>query len=374
MNERSNKRTSTILFWLAALFGLALLLFLPPWLFGLYTANTLERGIAAKGEPITLAELAALHPAIPDELNAAIPLLQLWESEQGDYWARILKGERVVSKTKRAPIDSKIPFLNPLSVRSARPSGTNRLDPAVLAAAEKLLAERQAHMRAVRDALQRPQFRFPLRFSDGASMLIPHLSELRIEASWFELEALIATEHDDAKGAIAAIRSAAKIGQLLADEGLIVSQLDRIEILNLNLESVERLLSRLALSSDELLELNAVLEQSQIRGALRQALIGERVFALSNLSDPRALAERAEWAPNPKAEIGSKLPGGALGTLATLTGDRRLILETYSKAIALSAMDQPEDLAAFDQVFQEARSEVTHSLIPKPFSDRKSVV
>ena len=243
MSEPTNKRTSTILFWLAALCGLALLLFLPPWLFGLYSANTLEHDVARKGEPLTFAELAALHPAIPDELNAAIPLLQLWESEQGDYWARIRKGE--AAKPDRAPLDRKIPFLGARNARADRPNGNARLDADVLVASEKLLSDRQAHMQAVREALQRPQFRFPF-LSDIASVLIPHVSELKSEATWFELEALIATEHGDAKAAIDAIRCAAKIGQCLADEHVFVSQLVRIAILNLNLESVERLVSRLA--------------------------------------------------------------------------------------------------------------------------------
>src|SRR6185436_3263992 len=54
----------------------------------------LEKQIRQKGEPLSLAELAATYPAIPDDQNAAIPLLEVWEKDDPAFWQAWRKNDR----------------------------------------------------------------------------------------------------------------------------------------------------------------------------------------------------------------------------------------------------------------------------------------
>src|SRR2546423_10476087 len=54
----------------------------------------LEAEIRKKGEPLTLKELAATYLPIPDEENAAVILLELWEKEDPAFWGAFRKDVR----------------------------------------------------------------------------------------------------------------------------------------------------------------------------------------------------------------------------------------------------------------------------------------
>src|SRR5215470_1755832 len=73
--------------------------------------RALEERARQKGEPLTLAELAAKYPAIPDEENAAIPLLQLWEKEDPAFWQAFRQGERSLPTRATPDVAPQLPYL-----------------------------------------------------------------------------------------------------------------------------------------------------------------------------------------------------------------------------------------------------------------------
>ena len=55
--------------------------------------SNLEGEVAKRAEPLTLSALAALYPPIPDEQNAAQPLLELWQDEDPEFWKAFRAGK-----------------------------------------------------------------------------------------------------------------------------------------------------------------------------------------------------------------------------------------------------------------------------------------
>lgn len=71
----------------------------------------LEARARAKGEPLTLAELASKRPSFPDGENAAVPLLKLWEKDEPAFWQAFQRGERKLPLRSAREIDPALPFL-----------------------------------------------------------------------------------------------------------------------------------------------------------------------------------------------------------------------------------------------------------------------
>src|SRR5436190_22168027 len=62
----------------------------------------LEREARRQGDPLTLSELARTYAPISDEENAAIPLMELWEAEEPEFWRAFRAGKsRLPQRTHR---------------------------------------------------------------------------------------------------------------------------------------------------------------------------------------------------------------------------------------------------------------------------------
>ena len=128
-----------------------------------------------RNEPLTWEEIARIYAPIPDEENAAVPLLNLWRNEDPEFWAAYEASGRHLSGKKLEP---PIPFPKP-------PDGLEPLFAHV--------AARREHREAVRQALERRSFRYPVRITDGFPELPPYLSRIKREAQEFHAESWVAT-------------------------------------------------------------------------------------------------------------------------------------------------------------------------------------
>lgn len=345
------------------------------WYGSTHTSNAsairaLETEARKHGEPITLAELQAKYPPIPDAQNAAVALLAVWEEEDPAFWQAYLDGEAPPSGRHYPSYDPALPYLGANARRIPR---TGPLPSNSLAAAEAYLKANADHLARVHAALQRPHFRFPVKIEDGPDALLPHLSQLRIEAENFEIAALLASERGDKPAAIPALHDTARSGQILAEEPIFLSQLVRRACLEITLNSVEQLLSRQSLTKEELDQLQSLLDQINLRGVARSALIDERPFSLS-VFNPDVMARALR---NNSSEDGTDSPEqtahrlrigySALQMLGFWDRDRRLMLQTFHGAIELAGQETPESLTNFDALF-EAASQEARKFPPKIFS------
>jgi hypothetical protein len=349
----------------------AILLVPPVLLIGWYasvrTSNAsairkLENEIRQRGEPLTLAELQASYPRIPDDENAAVALMALWKSEEPSFWQAFNRDERPLPERARENYDPALPFLGAEAQRI--PRGTP-LPSNALAAAESYLSAKASHLERVRAALRRPRFRFPVKIEAGPDALLPHLQLLKTEAQNFRLVALIASERGDKAAAIAAIKETAQTGQMLASEPLLISQLVRVACLNLALEGIEQLLSRQSLTAAELENLRLFHEEINLHGVARTALINERAFSLC-IFHPEFAARAtvngslSDDTGNPEQAAHSVRTGfGFIQSIGLMDPDRRLMLATFKEAIELAGQETPESLRKTEALFARVQTNAT---------------
>jgi hypothetical protein len=319
----------------------------------------LEAGIQQKGEPLTLAELAARYPAIPEEENAAVPLLQVWEKEDPTLWQAFRRGERVLPTPSMPDLPPDLPFVGG---RAPRLSRTTPLPQASREAAEAYLAEQAEHLAAVRLALRRPRCRFPVKITDGYFALLPYLARIKREAQNFRIVEALAVERGDVDSAISALEDIVRTGNALTEGPMLMDQLVRLACLTMVLDDSQRLLSQQPLSSVQLDRLEQFFRQCEAAGALRSSLITERVLALNAFDMPFKSLEQLGGTPGEDSpsmsERAEQVSRGFWVTTGLAVADRRLLLETMEEAIDLSEKDSPAALDQYDKLFVRVALEV----------------
>jgi hypothetical protein len=313
----------------------------------------LEQQVRDKGEPLTLGELAAKYPPIPDEGNAAVPLLALWSNEDPAFWRAFASGSRPLPKRISEEYDPHLPYLGSDLKRVTR----ERLDSNTLAVAKAYLGTKASHIQQMRAALLRPRFRFQINMEDGPDALLPHLPNLKNEALNLSIIALVASEDGDKASAIAAIRDTSRTGQILSDEPMLISQLVRLACLNNALGSLEQLFSRQRLTADDLEQIRAILHVSELHGVARAALVDERPFSLGAF-DPDVATRIASSGGDNDGARKMRIGLGVLRGTGLFDSDRRFMLETFGELIALASEETPESLQKIDELFERLSSEV----------------
>jgi hypothetical protein len=371
--RRPRSRPPTALFLIPIL--LVSLIALVLWYVSVRMSNAsairkLEQTARQRGEPLTLAELQAKYPPIPDEENAAVALMALWEMEDPPFWKAFVNGERTLPERAAEKYDPALPYLGSEAQRFPRIGLPNSNS---LAAAEAYLSAKAAHLEKVRAALRQPRCRFPIKLEDGPDALLPHLAWLKTEAQNFRIVALVAAEGGDKNAALTALKDVVRTGQILASEPPLISQLVRVACLNLALNGVEQLLSRQRLTIDELEVLRQLLEELNLPGLARSALVSERPFSLCAF-DPVVLAHMspANSSDDDPGDPGQRARNiragvGFMRAIGDLDADRRLILETLSEAIDLAGQETPESLRRIEALFEEV-SRKARRFPPKIFS------
>lgn len=328
----------------------------------------LEAEVRARGEPLTLTELQTSYASIPDQDNAALALIQIWQQEEPEFWEAFLSGDYNLPERSVRKYDPALPYLG--SEAKKIPRG-EPLSPASVAAVDEFITTNATRFAAVQTALLRPQSRFPVNMPDGLAALLPHLPSLRQEASYFQIAALAAAEHNDAAGALAALRNIARCGQVLAKEPMLISQLVRLASMGMMVGGVEQWLSRQPLQPDDLEQLRQLLEASQLRGVARFSLVSERPFSLSAFDPKMAAFLAAGGAVNDDAEAQSTHKTRTGFKLLRATGylgpDQRLMLEAFRDGIVLAEQETPESLSKYEALFDAVDSRA-RKLPPKFFS------
>jgi len=365
---------------LVLIFALVGIVLLPPlmlgiWYINLRTSNTtavrkLEQDVRQRGEPLTLAELQTNYPAIPEGENAAVALREIWHEDDPEFWDTFEAGASTLPERRDVVYDPALPYLGSDGRKVPR---DQPLSPEALAAVDSFLSTNAIRFEAVRAALRRPRFHFPIEFEDGPAALLPHLARLKGEAMNFQVAALAAAERGENTKALQALEDMVRTGQMLADEPVLLSQLVRIACLNLALESTEQLLSRQSLPADQLARLRKLFESLSLRGVAKSTLIYERPFCLGSL-DPQIAANAAAKSAPEDAEENTKQTAsnvrqglGIMQSVGYLDADRKLMLEIFKQAISLAEQETPGSLAQYEALFNET-SVKARKFPPKFFS------
>jgi hypothetical protein len=210
--------------------------------------------IRAKGEPTTVEDLSG--PAIPDEVNAAIPLQRAFEKQaalsEEEYELGIANWHEWLEK----------PF-GPYRVQAA-----------------KLMGLHGETLQLAAEALRRPKCRFPLDYSAVCEDLIcgPHLPHLRDLGRLFAVEALSHAEASRAGSSSDSIRNVLRLADALENEPLMMSQLVRLNVLHTAYDALQAVQTSHPFAERELRALVADLRAQNIAAMTATALMGERVI------------------------------------------------------------------------------------------------
>jgi hypothetical protein len=365
--------------WWKILLAIVLLIILagltPLLVFRLSSAKAihrLEANARAKGEPLTLAELAAKYRSVPEEENAAIPLLEIWEKEDPVFWQAYRSGQRKLPTPAEQPVPPAVPILGHDAARLSR---TGSLSPASRKAAEDYVWEKAVHLESVRGALRRPHCVFPVmltNITDAYAVLLPYLPEMKREAQNFRVAGALALDRGDIDASISAMEDGERTGQCLAEGQLLLDQLVRVACLSMVVNDAQRLLSQRALSAGQLDRLEGLIQRATMPGAWHSALIAERVCMSSIFEHPTDSAAllgggSGEDSTQDSANTSGRVGLGILNVTGLSAADHRFMLEIMEQAIALADENTADSLQRYEQLFVRVSQEATR-FPPKVFS------
>jgi hypothetical protein len=211
------------------------------------------------------------------------------------------------------------------------------------------VADHAAHREAVREALARPQFRFPLQLAAGAGTLMPHLARMKEVALEFRAEGWLAVQLGDADRAIRALTDSASLAQLLQDEPILISQLVRISGCALALSQAEQLLSRLRLDEHHLGAVETAIRSLSQGDGFRDSMIHERACGIAMFENPKMLsAEVNREEDSPENQYGLSLALAAYGVTGLRQADKVVFLATFEHQLTNAPLNAPERLSAVE--------------------------
>jgi hypothetical protein len=332
--------------------------------------HRLKATVRQKGEPLTLPELAANYPSVPEDENAAMALLRIWEKEDPTFWQAYISGQQKLPMRAERPVPSELPFLGH-DIRHL--SRTDYLSPTSRKAAEDYLREHISHLEAVRAALRRPHCVFPVTMTnvtDPNAVLLPYDAEVKMEALNFRVTAALALDHGDIESTISALEDIQRTGQCLAECPLLLDQLVRVACLSMMLEDAQRLLSQHALSTTQLDRLENGIERATMPRAWHTSLVSERACISSAFDHPMESSELLGGQQNSDERAGgasSRYGVRLLSVSGLAAADHRFMLETMAQAIALADENTADSLQRYQQLFVHVGQDIFR-FPPKIFS------
>jgi len=322
---------------------LVVVLVLSPFiLFGVWRSG-ISRDIAAlekkardAGEPITLEELEASFGPVPDEENAAVALMKIWEEEDSQFWTPFRTGSRPATPMKDELIPSNLLVQAAGGGKQIRPLPWTSEQLSTARGALQKSAER--HRRLLR-AVQLPKAVFQIHYEEGYNCLLPHLSQIRNEILLLQVRAQLAIRDGDVPSAIEAMSAMIQVAELVREEPILVSQLVRVSCFGLVLDTAAQLLSQVRLRAEDFNALVGLLNGLSAEGSLHRSLLAERVMALSVFSlrvgDLDTIGGGGAMETGPRGIFGrSRLDGFPIGWTGYFAVDRRFMLEHFASVLS----------------------------------------
>lgn len=302
--------------------------------------------IRARGEPVTLEELDAWYPKVPDAENAALVLTQALA--------------RVPRRSHDDPyVANDADEVARVYSRITGPKGATETN---VESARILVEHHDKTLALLREAVRLNRSRFPVQLTNGSYTLLPHLAPLKAGSQLLALAALQSAQTGDHKKAAEALDTAFLLSDSLKQEPTLVSQLDRMACVNVACSALATCLRQTDFTSDELQRLTATVGSQTNSPGHARALPGERAVGLDlfryvqNWSiywdSVQILGEKPPW-----------WDSGVLGLRARFhyylwsandAADKLHLLKTFSGFGEVFALPENERPAAFDRKSAES--------------------
>ncbi len=161
--------------------------------------------------------------------------------------------------------------------------------------AEELMEKNARGIELLHQAATLPGARFPIDFSEGWDLLIPHVSELRTSARLLSFTAVWQAKDGHWPEAVSDLDALFALADALRDEPSLISQLTRIAILGIGLNALEQALSYSFPPAELLTSLQALIHRQIWENSIyEKALTGELAITVTSLDDLRSDPEFRE--------------------------------------------------------------------------------
>ena len=131
----------------------------------------------------------------------------------------------------------------------------------------------------ITEASHRPKCRFPIRYEDNISALLPHLSYMRNLTRIYRLRALTELADGQTDAALADVQLCLRLANTLEDEPLLISFLVHIAMQDMTIQPIWEGLAAHRWTDAQLATLQAEFERVNQFNAFAKAMHGERIFA-----------------------------------------------------------------------------------------------
>jgi hypothetical protein len=288
----------------------------------------LEAGIRERGQPLTLDELNAYYPAVPDEENAALVY------EEAFALLDAVDPERKQEAAMLASLDELEPGAE--------------IPPELLMEMRSHLADFSGVLEVLDRAARVPHARYPVDFGQGMETEFPHLAYLRSFARLEVIRGMLAAIDSDFEGYVASQKHVLHMADALTAEPATISQLFRVALHSIAAEALVNDLNRTPFPRGTIDELSSLFSSRECSECVSRAVAGEWCQFQSALHD--RLAEASE---EPEMEVQFmetvlEASGGA--SVFKLIGRRRYlrILELIEPLTTANDTTWPERLKAAD--------------------------
>jgi hypothetical protein len=165
---------------------------------------------------------------------------------------------------------------------------SDKLTEGELAAIFEAVREREKLIQQIRELAAQGGPVYPLDFSLGMHIELSHLAEMRAFARLLALDAILHADEGDYAGAVDDIIAGMQLGDALAGEPVIISQLVRFAVYGIMTENIQQCFHGDDLSAEQMSRLQAQLDQADNRHASAESFIGEQMMITQTFSEFRA--------------------------------------------------------------------------------------
>jgi hypothetical protein len=315
-------------------------------LIALYAAYryTLHRLVEAKldairreGYPVTLAELDKWYPQPPPGENAADVYLEAFKH-----------------LAPKQDSDTNLPVVGYAKL----PARGESLPEETRAAIAEYLKRNEQALPLLHEAATKVDCRYPLDFSKGIAIRLPHLAKVRQSARLLYLETILHVERGEPEFAAQSLTTSARLPRSLMSEPLVISHAVLVACERIACMDLERALNAMVFTDEQLVALSVVFTGMHSLQTLSRALAGERcvINAWFSIPNPVTQWDILKTIYDENGSVDSPLPlsrpAFVLYQIAgLLTLDQLAFLEATEENVAATSKPFPERLRAL-QIFE----------------------
>ena len=298
------------------------------------------------GLPQTLAELNAWYVEPPAGQNAATFNLQGFKALQ-------ING---VAKMANLPVLGNYPT----------PPPDASLSPPVKSALAAFVQRNRVALRFFTEGAQREQCRYPLDFTRGQKLQLPHLPKIKTGMQVAEMAAILDADDNDGKQAADDVLQTLSLARSLKAEPMLISQLVRVAGVSLAVDALNQVLNRTTLPPESLSELSQAFRKMEDYDAqgegFNRSLIGEKVMVMAAFKKA-GIQELADDAAQDTTEEQRRRMVQLLRQPGGLKVEQDYLETTFQKLLAARKEPFPERLTNAAAAHQRATETTSGALL-----------